>query len=375
MPGSCLTVIPSMPAAPLLRTTASNAASILSGSQIASMRCSVDAGLSRSADAVTASTSCVSRRGASPRPGIGKSNSSWYGGRDAVMRRPINLPFPSTPYRGPFGPSAGTPACRVGGGALDCSRADLRPPPKLDVQFSRIQLSRRRCPLSSDGRDQRDKIDKPELAVELAGWQRCPTAAAPFPEPVRPDSSHQPAVESVEELSDVGPLVVMAPTTHNGVRLFYQLLSGHRSVAPREPANLILEVADRFLPRVRIQSSRLGTSLDLARRQPHGPAASLDLVPEELEAIPDVHDPRLLRIDVHAQLLQDSTRRHQCGACFGCGRAGDNPIVRIPRELIAPASHLPIERGQKNVAQQRRGYPALRRPSFRREEPTRSVTA
>src|SRR6266568_481216 len=220
--------------------------------------------------------------------------------------------------------------CRVGGGALDCSRADLRPPPKLDVQFSRIQLSRRRCPLSSDGRDQRDKIDKPELAVELAGWQRCPTAAAPFPEPVRPDSSHQPAVESVEELSDVGPLVVMAPTTHNGVRLFYQLLSGHRSVAPREPANLILEVADRFLPRVRIQRSRLGTSLDLARRQPHGPAASLDLVPEELEAIPDVHDPRLLRIDVHAQLLQDSTRRHQCGACFGCGRAGDNPCFASP---------------------------------------------
>ncbi|MGY4288027.1 hypothetical protein ACVWXO_007247 [Bradyrhizobium sp. LM2.7] len=32
-------------------------------------------------------------------------------------------------------------ACRVGGGALDCSCAGLRPPHKLDVQFSRIQLS------------------------------------------------------------------------------------------------------------------------------------------------------------------------------------------------------------------------------------------
>src|SRR5258708_39439958 len=31
-------------------------------------------------------------------------------------------------------------ACRVGGGALDCSCAGLRPPHKLDVQFSRIQL-------------------------------------------------------------------------------------------------------------------------------------------------------------------------------------------------------------------------------------------
>ena len=31
--------------------------------------------------------------------------------------------------------------CRVGGGALSCLRACLRPPLKLDVQFSRIQLS------------------------------------------------------------------------------------------------------------------------------------------------------------------------------------------------------------------------------------------
>jgi len=114
------------------------------------------------------------------------------------------------------------------------------------VQFSRIQLSRRRYPLSGDGRDQRDKINKPELAVELAEWQRSPATAAPLAEPVRPNSPHQPAVELVEELSDVSPLVVVAPTTHDGVDLFYQLLSAHRSVPPREPAYLIPEVTDRF---------------------------------------------------------------------------------------------------------------------------------
>ena len=41
-------------------------------------------------------------------------------------------------------PSAGVtrfPRCRVGGGALSCLCACLRPPLKLDVQFSRIQLS------------------------------------------------------------------------------------------------------------------------------------------------------------------------------------------------------------------------------------------
>jgi transposase len=46
-----------------------------------------------------------------------------------------------------------------------------------------------------------------------------------------------------------------------------------------------------------------------------------------------------------------------------CGRAGDDPVVRVPRELITLASHLPIKRRQENVAQQWRGYPALRRPS------------
>src|SRR5262249_34005295 len=109
-------------------------------------------------------------------------------------------------------PSAGITRpqrCRVGGGAVDSSRAAPRPPQKLDVQFSRIQLSRRRSPLSGDGRDQRDKIDKPELAVELAAWQRCPAAAAPFTEPMRPNSPHEPAIELVEELSDVSPLVVV----------------------------------------------------------------------------------------------------------------------------------------------------------------------
>src|SRR5271165_5318787 len=41
-------------------------------------------------------------------------------------------------------PSTGVtrfPRCRVGGGALSDLGADLRPPLKLDVQFSRIQLS------------------------------------------------------------------------------------------------------------------------------------------------------------------------------------------------------------------------------------------
>ena len=96
--------------------------------------------------------------------------------------------------------------CRVGGGALDCSRAGLRPPLKLGVQFSRTQLSQRRRSLSGDGRDHRNQVHKPVLAVELTAWQRSPTAAAPLVVPVRPDPPYQPSVEPVEELSDVARL-------------------------------------------------------------------------------------------------------------------------------------------------------------------------
>src|SRR3974390_2367243 len=96
--------------------------------------------------------------------------------------------------------------CRVGGGALDGSRAGPLPPLKLGVQFSRTQLSRRRRSLRGDRRDHRNQVHKPVLAVELTAWQRSPTAAAPLVVPVRPDPPYQPSVKRVEELWDLGPL-------------------------------------------------------------------------------------------------------------------------------------------------------------------------
>ena len=45
------------------------------------------------------STFRTTGRGASPLPGIGKSNVNWNGGRGVVMISPSYLPFPSTPCR------------------------------------------------------------------------------------------------------------------------------------------------------------------------------------------------------------------------------------------------------------------------------------
>ena len=56
-PAGSSVIIPSTPAAPLLRTTARTAAAMFPGAQITSIRCFVIAGLSRSLDAATAYTS------------------------------------------------------------------------------------------------------------------------------------------------------------------------------------------------------------------------------------------------------------------------------------------------------------------------------
>jgi hypothetical protein len=124
---------------------------------------------------------------------------------------------------------------------------------------------------------------------------------------VRPNSLHYPSIEPGEELSDVGSLVVVAQAPHHGVNLPYQLASADRSLALREPTNLVLEVADRFLPGIGIEPTRSDTALDLAGRQAHSPVPLLDLVSEKLEALPDVHNPCLSRIDHHAKFFEDTT--------------------------------------------------------------------
>src|SRR5208283_3122472 len=74
--------------------------------------------------------------------------------------------FPSAPALGSAADCSalfvGFKSCRVGGGALGCLRANLRPPLKLDVQFSRIQLSWMGL-RSLKRRYQRDEADQLEL--------------------------------------------------------------------------------------------------------------------------------------------------------------------------------------------------------------------
>jgi hypothetical protein len=180
--------------------------------------------------------------------------------------------------------------CRVGGGAFGCPHAGLRPPLKPDVRFSRIRLSRRRSPERFEGWNQTDKVDQPTLAIQLRAWKRFPSGTAPPLVSVRPESPHDPSVKLVEEPSDVGALVVLAPTSNDGVDLLDQLLGRDRSLPARFAPDLLAEVPDRLLSRIGIQTARADVARDLARWEPK-PLPELDLISKELEAVPHMDDP------------------------------------------------------------------------------------
>ena len=186
--------------------------------------------------------------------------------------------------------------------------AGLRPPLKLDVQFSRIQLSGRRPILGGYGRDKTNKVHKSELTVKPGRRQCLPPHAAPALESVRPDSPHDPSVELVEELSDVGALEVVPPSAQHGVDLLDQFFGSDRCLSPGKTANLVFEVLDRLFSWKRIQRPRRDSTSDLRGRQIHCPSSPLDLETEKIEAVLDVHDPRLLRMDAHAKRFKNSSR-------------------------------------------------------------------
>src|ERR1700687_5643328 len=137
----------------------------------------------------------------------------------------------------------------------------------------------------SKSRNQMDQVHQVQLAIELRGRQYAPSITAPTPEAIRPEAPHDPAIELMEEPSDVSALVMLAPATQDGIDLLDQLRSRHRRAAARQSANLVLEVADRSLPRVGVQRSRLLATFDLAVRKPHRPTAALDLVAQKFEAV------------------------------------------------------------------------------------------
>ena len=115
-------------------------------------------------------------------------------------------------------------------------RADLRPPLKLDVQFSRIQLSWMGL-RSLKRRYQRDEADQLELLAPQP-FRRIvlPACVPPSLCVVGPEPSHNPAIQLMEEFSDmraakvvshprtIGLIALINSPIRRGTRLFVRAL-------------------------------------------------------------------------------------------------------------------------------------------------------
>ena len=154
--------------------------------------------------------------------------------------------------------------CRVGGGAPQ------RWPPSAAQTgrtvfpypaFAKIRLTSR-----LDGRNQKDKSYKVHLIVKPPLRELFPAATTPALEPMRPQASQDPAIDTSEELTNVGFVVVKPPAANDRVDLVDQLPCSHRSLATGPSPNLIFKVLDRLLAGIGVQISvtdilRLGLSL------------------------------------------------------------------------------------------------------------------
>ena len=189
--------------------------------------------------------------------------------------------------------------CRVGGGAL------ARWPPSaaqtVRAVFPHTAFTKTHA---SEMQSKGSTESSSPARTRRTAWfrQLSPATVPPTLESMRPNAPRDPAIEPVEELSDVGSLVVMTPPSQHRIQFLNQLPGLERNASPGKRAYLIHEMADRFLPRDSIQFPRLSTTANLARRQPELLAA-LDFVPKKLESLPDMHDPRLLRMQLHAQFI------------------------------------------------------------------------
>jgi hypothetical protein len=82
-------------------------------------------------------------------------------------------------------------------------------------------------------------------------------------------------------------------------------------------------------------------------------------------------NPRLLRVQPHTQLSQYASRSCQCSTRLSRRLTSDYPIIGEPRQLISFASHLLIERRQKNVTEQWRTYSSYTIDNFEFERKVR----
>jgi hypothetical protein len=235
---------------------------------------------------------------------------------------PLASPLPSIPS------ATGRPVLFgdfAGVGSED--QAGLRPPLKLHVRFSRMQLSRwRGLRPQAQRRNQRNQADQPQLAAKAPLRKCLPPPAAPQSVMMRPQPLLHPPVEPVEESPHMSAFAILAP-------LADQLRSARRDATPRLPANAALEPVDGLLRRVRVQIPVACPGPDLRVRQPKRSTTPLDPVAQKREPMAHMHNSRILPIEPHTQRSENLSRDPRRRLCLAPTPACNQPVSR-PRELL-----------------------------------------
>src|SRR3954471_9576648 len=250
---------------------------------------------------------------------------------DALAVVPASGPATRHPLRSAGSGRARSPASQVSGRRRRTEALASVRRSNWTCGFPASSFHRGASTTQVQGRNQVDQAHESQLAVQVTLRQPSPAPTAPPLESVRPDASQDPTVEPGEELADVGLAEILAPPADDRIQVGDQLPGTHRGLAPGPLTDLVLEVLDRLLPGIRVEVPVSDTATNLARGQLQGPTTALDLVPQELEPDRDVHDPRLLDVERHAQRLQDLGGLGQHPARLRPRVTRDHPIVSIAR--------------------------------------------
>src|SRR5216684_4554577 len=101
---------------------------------------------------------------------------------------------------------------------------------------------------------------------------------------MRPNTSPDPAVETLEELADVGAFVILAPAPQERIKPRNQFLGSQRCRPFGALPYLVHETTNRLLLGIRIERILSGLTTNLALGQMKLSVPALDFVAEELEA-------------------------------------------------------------------------------------------
>src|SRR5215470_14351673 len=229
--------MPSIPGLPWLAFTRRKARFRFSLSQTSSINCFIPAGLSVSPFAVSDSVPPHRAFGASLLPSTAKASTicSWFFCRLSFIESRVLLAAPCC---------SGLQPCGLSGRRRRAVALASVRRPNCTYSFPVCSFHEDSDVPRCKRRNQPDQVHKSILPVQRRDGKLLPPTITPTLKSMRPDPPHDPAVELVEEHSDVGSFVILAPSPQERIELRDQLLGVQWHSPFGSLSNLVLKTMD-----------------------------------------------------------------------------------------------------------------------------------